>query len=66
MKRDLIKYAEQGRKHIKRQYDLSTLEAYELRLLVEQGVDGIYDAIVTAYCCGFEAGRRQTKAGMRA
>lgn len=63
--RNIKEYAEKGRKRITRRYDLGLVEAYSLRKMTDEGIDGVWDALITAYHAGFEAGYRQTTRKMK-
>jgi len=65
MPRNLLKYGKQGKSHINTEYDLTVSEMDQLCNISKQGIDGLWDALITSYYCGFEAGRRQTLTGMK-
>lgn len=65
MKRDVLKYAAQGKEHARREYDLWANEAHYLYDMIKGSTNGIWDAICASYYMGLEAGIRQTKNAKR-
>ena len=60
--RDIKKYAEAGRKRVRKndRYDIYTSEITELMEMGSKNATGLFHAITNAYLMGLEAGARMT------